>query len=170
MWTTPDPIGVLGGVNLYGYVSNNPVNKIDLLGLDEPGNGFGPDGTGMADTADTSDDSKESTVSLSVDNYNLVDETANPLSVDNYNLGTDLGAKGFPADSGSVMHDLKCVAALALDITGKIGKTIGKTVMGLATLARTGNPDPSVRALGEWETFLSDVESMSEEAQECKKQ
>ena len=26
MWTTPDPIGVLGGVNLYGYVQNNPVN------------------------------------------------------------------------------------------------------------------------------------------------
>ena len=50
VWTTPDPIGVLGGVNLYGYVHNNPVNKIDFLGLDEPGNGFGPDGTGMSDT------------------------------------------------------------------------------------------------------------------------
>lgn len=31
-------------------------NKIDFLGLDEPGNGFGPDGTGMADTSDTSAD------------------------------------------------------------------------------------------------------------------
>jgi RHS repeat-associated protein len=56
VWTTPDPIGVLGGVNLYGYVHNNPVNKIDFLGLDEPGNGFGPDGTGMSNTADTSTD------------------------------------------------------------------------------------------------------------------
>ena len=56
VWTTPDPTGVLGGVNLYGYVQNNPVNKIDLLGLDEPGNGGGPDGTGDADTSDTSTD------------------------------------------------------------------------------------------------------------------
>jgi hypothetical protein len=33
VWTTPDPIGVLGGVNLYGYAGNNPVNLTDLLGL-----------------------------------------------------------------------------------------------------------------------------------------
>ena len=33
MWTTPDPIGVLGGVNLYGYVHNNPVNRLDFIGL-----------------------------------------------------------------------------------------------------------------------------------------
>ena len=64
MWTTPDPIGVLGGVNLYGYVHNNPVNKIDLLGLDEPGNGFGPDGTGYADTPGVSPDASPSNVNL----------------------------------------------------------------------------------------------------------
>ncbi len=28
-----DPIGVRGGMNLYGYVGNNPVNSFDLLGL-----------------------------------------------------------------------------------------------------------------------------------------
>lgn len=33
VWTTPDPIGVIGGVNLYQFVKNNPVNKKDWRGL-----------------------------------------------------------------------------------------------------------------------------------------
>jgi RHS repeat-associated protein len=34
-WTAKDPIGFAGGdTNLYGYVVNDPVNKMDLLGLD----------------------------------------------------------------------------------------------------------------------------------------
>lgn len=35
VWTTPDPISVFGGVNLYQYVGNNPVNYRDWLGLSE---------------------------------------------------------------------------------------------------------------------------------------
>lgn len=33
-YLTPDPIGLAGGINLYGYVFANPVNKKDILGLD----------------------------------------------------------------------------------------------------------------------------------------
>lgn len=32
-WLSRDPIGLRGGINLYGYVKNDPIHRTDLLGL-----------------------------------------------------------------------------------------------------------------------------------------
>jgi RHS repeat-associated protein len=34
-WLSIDPIGEFGGLNLYAYVANNPINAVDFFGLSE---------------------------------------------------------------------------------------------------------------------------------------
>jgi RHS repeat-associated protein len=47
-YTRPDPVGLTGGMNRYGYVQNDPVNFIDPRGLQA---GFGYYDPGMASAA-----------------------------------------------------------------------------------------------------------------------
>jgi RHS repeat-associated protein len=59
-WLTSDPIGIAGGINLYRFVGNNPVNYRDWLGLygtdaDEDANSVGV-GTGLENEYDQDDD------------------------------------------------------------------------------------------------------------------
>jgi hypothetical protein len=35
-YISPDPVGFQGGLNWYSYVFNNPINRVDPLGLDPP--------------------------------------------------------------------------------------------------------------------------------------
>src|SRR5690348_3049816 len=41
----PDPIGYAGGVNLYAYVRNDPLNRLDPIGLSSGENGSGAVGS-----------------------------------------------------------------------------------------------------------------------------
>lgn len=43
-WLTRDPIGMEGGINLYGYVGNNPVMGVDPLGLSDEMDGVDEQG------------------------------------------------------------------------------------------------------------------------------
>jgi RHS repeat-associated protein len=47
-YISADPIGLGGGINLYGYVNGDPVNKVDPEGLEVPLPGDSDFGTGPA--------------------------------------------------------------------------------------------------------------------------
>ncbi|MDG0816248.1 RHS repeat protein [Bdellovibrio svalbardensis] len=55
-WTTTDPLRFNGGdTNLYGYVLNDPINKIDPMGLQAPGFNPVPPDQGPVDPSDWCD-------------------------------------------------------------------------------------------------------------------
>jgi len=55
-WTTKDPIGLNGGLNVYGYVGGDPVNIIDPLGLEYASFGYNI-GVQAANTGGTASES-----------------------------------------------------------------------------------------------------------------
>lgn len=84
-WLNRDPIGELGGINLYRYVGNNPVNSIDLLGLC-PGDFWDLFGNGLNNTVTGVGRSLGlglydlSTLQWSQDQWNQIDNTLYSVS------------------------------------------------------------------------------------------
>jgi RHS repeat-associated protein len=68
-----DPVGIRGGMNLYGYVGNDPLNALDPTGLTEANNQIAPLG---ANTLDINSSGQPLAQSGSVVN----DETAPPIN------------------------------------------------------------------------------------------
>jgi RHS repeat-associated protein len=57
-WTSCDPAGLIDGLNLYAYVQNNPVRRVDQLGLEGEGDGEDKEHTKNARRS-TKDDHEE---------------------------------------------------------------------------------------------------------------
>ncbi|SDP86371.1 RHS repeat-associated core domain-containing protein, partial [Desulforhopalus singaporensis] len=100
VWTSEDPIGIIGGNNLYSYVGNNPVNYIDLFGLWDQSTegGHAHDDAGDGTTNDNADDESLDGVDVST-----VDLGGNGSRENSWSNGDNYGLEGFEYDESSWM-------------------------------------------------------------------
>ncbi len=103
-WPSRDPIGENGGLNLYGYVFNNPINWIDALGLDVTVHSrdvSGTGGTGAHSWTEVSDTSGRNSYSGIKDaNGNLGVKKDYPSDFDAAKKGTETSKKLVPPPPG----------------------------------------------------------------------
>ena len=88
-WLSRDPIGERGGLNLYGFVSNDGLNRWDLLGRQPalppgwhgPGSDYDPSSNPFGDPYPLTFSAQELGLKLDVSNVNIVQEKAQRLGV-----------------------------------------------------------------------------------------
>ena len=117
-----DPIQELGGLNLYGFVGNNPLGRVDLWGLDEDDFVELPDLKKKCPTADSGVPNWKS--DLSHDTHQFINETGKEMarnaacSAAGWGVGKALGALGRKA--GCIWKECKGLFKKA----PKLGRTL----------------------------------------------
>jgi RHS repeat-associated protein len=124
---TRDPLGYGGGMNLYGYVTNNPVNLFDPLGLD----GWGND---LADWLDQKIEGLRTALESNPDNVNFntaINYASNTYhgATDLFRLGNGVGNAIFnpcPEDPvRDVMRDVGRASQITLIVAGTASGVLG---------------------------------------------
>ena len=140
-WTTADPIGILGGLNLYGYVGNNPVNRGDWLGLsfgaaNGPGSGPGEHGDIGGSQSNADSDSEKDGASGSTTNFSSVDLDNVFGEISFTNVPEENNLMAAVEQSLKMLEDLSWAAAWAVSFVPG-GQNAGIAFAGMGLLSRT---------------------------------
>ncbi len=149
-WISRDPIGEKGGINLYGYVANNPINLVDPFGLDH---------LNLLPPGDPAHDYRDS-LPLPSDSYSVVGH-----GIDAYSMLNAQGGFITPQELAAlIMNDprydpnkpVKLVSCGAADSRSPSGTTFAQKLADYLqndVLAPTRNISPreEIRDNGVWE-------------------
>ena len=122
-----DPVGMEGGINLYAYCTNNPVNKSDPSGLD-------------AITLLTPDEVKAwyAAIDYSIKNRAAISETGFAVAK---GAATIAGASGTLATASALLGTGAAATAFAATGVVAVGAYVGYTYVGVPLANSLFNPD-----------------------------
>jgi len=133
---SPDPIGTDGGLNLYAFVGNNPINDVDPLGLSTGSLADLEAGSGGAASLDAGAGGQALGILWRVKN-----------AVDTFNTVQELGTTMMDADPNNADELLMATLTLGADLLG------GKLVKRVPVIGNTGPLRPFKEAPGNFEVF-----------------
>jgi len=164
-WLNQDPIGEAGGINLYRFVRNAPLNRIDPIGLDDTARGMLLDELGETETQKKAKKWKQDFLDTAKNGLELLPQNdfseamlGESLSGDKVS-GTERAAAGAGLAAGLLGKAKKCLTA------GKDWWKARKAKKAAEEAIRKGRKayEDAVRALGDRAKNLSDAGKSAEE-------